>query len=152
IGSEYRLGGYGLRLTNRWNGYKIIQDNSPLLAGTGLRNGDILHMPSTEYDGMPVVRYYPPGSSQIPVIDNSILNFSKTELLGYDYAYNDCRADKLGYGTFTVCKKSPTSGTIVNGASMDWCYYIIDNDVQVITKNMIDLSLDGNSLFTDPGI
>ena len=147
-GSDFRYGGYGQMLTDRWNGYKILQENSPILKGTGLKNGDILHIPSTEYDGSPVMKFYPPGSTEIPVIDNSIANFHKVELLGYDYARDTSQAYGLGYGTFIVNKKSPTSGTIVNAASMDWCYYIIDSEIQIVTKNMIDLSLNNESLFT----
>jgi hypothetical protein len=147
-GSDFRYGGYGQMLTDRWNGYKILQEDSPILKGTGLKNGDILHIPSTEYDGSPVMKFYPPGSTEIPVIDNSIANFHKVELLGYDYARDTSQAYGLGYGTFIVNKKSPTSGTIVNAASMDWCYYIIDTEIQIVTKNMIDLSLNNESLFT----
>jgi hypothetical protein len=150
IGTDYRYGGYGNMLPNRWNGFKIVQEDSPILKGTGLKNGDILNMPTTEYEGTPVVELFPPGSSQIPVIDNSVLNFHQVELLGFDFASNSQRRDKLGFGTFMVCQKSSTSGTIVHGASMDWCTNILlaNGKIKAITKNMIDLSLSNSSLFT----
>ena len=107
-------------------------------------------MPTTEYEGAPVVQLFPPGSSEIPVIDNTVLNFNKVELLGFDYADNSQRRDGLGYGTFMVCRKTPTTGTIVNASSFDWCENILlaNGAIKTITKNMIDLSLSGSSLFS----
>jgi hypothetical protein len=154
IGAEYRNGGYGDVLPNRWNGFKIVAENSPLLAGTGLKNGDILSVPTREYDGAPMVKYYPPGSAEIPVIDTSQLHCNKVELLGFDYAQNLIKADQLGYGTFIVFRKTAASGTIVNVASTNWVANAGINGldklkVQTITKNMIDLSLSNASLFSN---
>jgi hypothetical protein len=53
-----------------------------------------------------------------------------------------------GLGTFVVYQQSETSGTVVNAATMDWCWYIIFDQFQTITKNMIELSLNGKSLFS----
>ncbi|MGZ3820312.1 MAG: N,N-dimethylformamidase beta subunit family domain-containing protein [Mucilaginibacter sp.] len=156
IGADYRGGGYGNTLPNRWNGFRIVQENSPLFQGTGLKNGDILSMPTREYDSAPIVKLFPqvPSAKETPVIDTAKLHFYKTELVGYDFAQNLMRRDRLGFGTFIVCKKSPTSGTIVNTATMDWCATtgIVGIDkfkVQKITKNMIDLSLANASLFSN---
>lgn len=148
IGADYTLGGYGETLPNRWNGYKIVQENSPLFTGTGLTNGEILPLKSTEYDCVPVVKMLAPGSTEIPVIDNTKLNYYKAELLAYDFAQNLEPGDGLGLGTFIVGQKTQTSGVVVNVASMDWCNYIVYNQFKVMTKNMIDLSLNGGSLFT----
>jgi hypothetical protein len=151
IGADYRYSGFGyLQSKIGYKGFKIVKASSPILAGSGLKNGDILNMPSTEYDGTAVKSFFGPGSSQIPVLDNSVIKFDRVELLGYDFATNTYPAtNNQGFGTFMVGRKSPTSGTIVNGASMDWCYYIVEKEVQTITKNMIDLSLAGASLFSD---
>lgn len=151
IGADFNEGGYGRVLPNRWDGYKIVQENSPLFSGTGLKNGDMLSMKTTEYDSAPVVKIPAPGSQEIPVIDNTKLNYYKVELLGYDFAQNSVRPDQLGLGTFIVCKKSPTAGTVVNAASMDWCNNIVYAKFKTITKNMIDLSLAGTSLFSASG-
>ncbi|MGZ3752578.1 MAG: N,N-dimethylformamidase beta subunit family domain-containing protein, partial [Mucilaginibacter sp.] len=150
MGSDYRWGGYGNTLPNAWNGYKILVANSPLFKGTGLKNGDILSMPTREYDGAPVVNLFGQGSSEIPVIDNTVLNFYKVELLGFDFAQNLTRKDKLGFGTFMLAKKSASAGTVVNAATMDWCtnVHVGSGKVQTITKNMIDLSLSNSSLFS----
>jgi len=148
IGADYTLGGYGRTLANRWDGYKIVQENSPLFAGAGLKNGDILSLKTTEYDCVPVVNMIAPGSTEVPVIDNAKLNYYKSELLGYDFAENLEPGDGLGLGTFIVGQRTPSSGVIVNVASMDWCNYIVYDQFKIITKNMIDLSLKGGNLFT----
>jgi hypothetical protein len=150
IGADFKGGGYGNKLPNRWNGYKITNEKSPLFEGTGLKNGDILSLPTVEYDGAPVVKMIEPGSKEIPVIDNSKLNFYKIELLGYDFAIN---WENKGLGTFIVFKKTKDSGTVVNVASTDWCsesaYKSADKDKIIkITKNMIEKSLNGNTLFS----
>jgi hypothetical protein len=149
IAADFAGGGLGRTLPGRWEGYKITNANSPLLAGTGLKNGDILPLKTTEYDGIPVVKLFALGSKEIPVIDNTKLNFYKSELLGYDFAENAVRSDELGFGTFVVAKKSETSGTVVNTASMDWCYYIIYDKFKTMTKTMIDRSLNNQTLFTN---
>jgi hypothetical protein len=152
IGADYRWGGYGMALPNKWGGYKIVKQDSPILRGSGLSNGDIFFMPSTEYDGTPVVSLFPPGSTEIPVIDNSVLNFYKVELLGYDFALNYIRKDLLGFGMFMVCQKTPASGVVINGASMDWCSNFAlgaaADPIKIVTKNMIDLSLTNASIFS----
>lgn len=150
IGADFDGGGYGNQLPHRWDGYKITNEKSPLFEGTGLKNGDILSLPTVEYDGAPVVKMIKPGSSEIPVIDNSKLNFYKVELLGYDFAIN---WGKKGLGTFIVFKKTPDSGTVVNVASTDWCsssaYKSVDKDKIIkITKNMIEKSLNNSTLFS----
>ena len=153
IGAEYRFGGYGNTLTSCWNGYKIVNANSPLFSGTGLQNGDILNVPTREYDGAPMEVYYPPGSNIIPTINNSTLQFYKIELLGFDYAQNLTTENKLGYGTFIICQKTPTSGVVINAASNDWCSNIgtgqkDDDKLQIITRNMIKGSLLNTNFFT----
>ncbi|MDO3625948.1 N,N-dimethylformamidase beta subunit family domain-containing protein [Mucilaginibacter sp. BT774] len=150
IGADFEGGGYGNKLENGFNGYKIVNEKSPLFEGTGLKNGDILSLPTLEYDGAPVIKMIHPGSSEIPVIDNSKLNFFKIELLGYDFAIN---WGNKGLGTFIVFKKTAKSGTVVNVASTNWCSTtgIEGKDghkISQITKNMIEKSLNNMSLFS----
>lgn len=153
IGIDYNHGGYGNKLPNRWNGYKIIAERSPLFSGTGLKNGDILSVPTVEYDCVPVVNMIAPGSSEIPIVNNKVLGFHQVELLGYDFAFNENKSDGLGLGTFIVFQKNPSSGTVVNVASTNWCSPTgiggLDQiKIETITKNMIDLSLNNGNLFT----
>ena len=76
LGTDYRHGGYGQVLANRWNGFKIVNANSPLIKGSGLNNGDILSMPSTEYDGAPVVNRWK-HVAQIPATTETSTALSK---------------------------------------------------------------------------
>ncbi|MBS1531880.1 MAG: hypothetical protein JSU01_16350 [Bacteroidetes bacterium] len=149
IGADFNHGGYANQVPKAWNGYKIVNQGSPLFKGTGLKNGDILKLPTYECDGAPVVKMIKPGSNEIPVIDNSKLKFLRVELLAYDFAVD---ANAKGLATFIVFQKTKTSGTVVNVATENWCSNTgIGGDdkvkIETITKNMIDNSLSGSSLF-----
>jgi len=150
IGVDYTQGGFGQTLSNRWDGYKIVNEKSPILAGTNLKTGDMLNIKSTEYDCIPVVKMIPQGSAEIPVIDYQKLKCYKAELIGYDFAQNLVQGayKQQGLGTFVVYQRTSKTGTVVNTATMDWCWNIIYDEFQVMTKNMIELSLSGKSLFS----
>jgi hypothetical protein len=151
IGADFIGGGYPLKVANPMNGFRIVQENSPLLKGTGLKNGDLLNLPTVETDGAPVKKMILPGSVEVPEIDNSKLNFHKIELIAYTFSLNP--NNNPGIGTFVVCKRAPSSGTVVNVASTNWCSStgIGGTDkakIETITKNMIDGSLSKSDLFT----
>ena len=148
LGADFTDGGYGNTLTSRWGGYKIVKAESPIFKGANVKNGDILDLDTREYDSVPVMKMLAPGSTDMPAIDYSKIDFEKIEILGYDFAQNTNRADKNGLGTFIVCRKNASAGTIVNIASMDWAYYLVYEKYRVMTKNMIDLSLANGSLFS----
>jgi hypothetical protein len=152
IGANFNGGGYPLKVANPLNGFKIVKDSSPLLKGTGLKNGDLLHLPTVETDGAPVKKMILPGSEEIPVIDNSKLNFHKIDLIAYTFSLNP--NNDPGLGTFVVFQKTPSSGTVVNVASTNWCSTTgmggIDGPkIETMTKNMIDGSLANSDLFGD---
>lgn len=151
IGADFYGGGYPMKVGNPSNGFTIVNEASPLLKGTGLKNGDLLNLPTIETDGAPVKKMILPGSTEVPVIDNSKMNFHKIELIAYTFSLNP--DNKPGLGTFVVCKKTPESGTVVNVASTNWCASngIGGEDkqkIETITKNMIDGSLANANLFT----
>jgi hypothetical protein len=151
IGADFQGGSYPERADNPMNGFKIVNEESPLFDGTGLKNGDILYLPTQETDGAPVKKMILPGSLEIPEIDNSKLNFYKVELLAYTFAPTNDHTP--GLGTFIVFQKNPTSGTVVNVASTNWCSPAGIGGtnklkIQTITKNMIDRSLSGNTLLS----
>jgi hypothetical protein len=148
LGADFTMGGYGDTLPNPCYGYKIVGEKSPLFAGSKLKNGDILKVATREYDGVPLVKRLAPGSTETPIIDHAKLNCYQVELLGYDFAQSTIQEDGHGMGTFIVYKRTESSGTVVNVASMDWAYYLGYEKHQTITKNMIELSLKGDSLFT----
>jgi hypothetical protein len=145
FGMNFNLGGYGISSGVGWHGYKIVNESSPLLVGTGLKNGDIISCPSNEYDGAPIK--YIPGQDD-PVLDN-IYNFHKIEMIGYDHSF---RVVKTA-GTFIALQKTETSGVIVNTASTDWCAKTglegKDGDkLKLITINAINLLLENESVFS----
>jgi len=151
IGANFNGGGYPMKVASPTNGFLIAQDTSPLLIGTGLKTGDLLNLPTVETDGAPVLKMILPGSTEIPVIDNEKLNFYKIELIAYTFTLNP--DNNPGLGTFVAFKKTPSSGTVVNVASTNWCSTTgiggADKDkIETITKNMIDGSLNNSNLFT----
>lgn len=145
IGADFPRGGYGLRSDMGWDGFKIANPDSPLLEGTGLSKGQILSCPTTEFDGAPLASFDAGG---YPVIDNTVLNFEKVELIGFDKGF---RGNET-YGTFIVFKKTATSGTVVNTSSCDWCSARgmggKDADkIKKITLNALTKLKNGESVF-----
>ena len=153
IGADFEHGGYlDANPPNgspaSWFGYKIVNDNSPLLQGTNLSNGDIVPWAGffSEYDGAPTSGV---DSNGYPIIDNGILGFHKVELIGFDHAY---RHGKEGFGTFIAFQETPTSGRVVNTSSMSWPIDMIRgagvSELQTITFNILDKLLSGANIFT----
>jgi hypothetical protein len=150
IGANFNGGGYPMKVANPLNGFKIAKDSSPLLKGTGLKNGDLLNLPTIETDGAPLKKMLLPGSTEIPQIDNSKLNFHKIDLIAYTFSLNP--NNDPGIGTFVVFQKTSSSGTVVNVASTNWCSSTgiggVDGPkIETMTKNMIDGSLNNSNLF-----
>ncbi len=148
IGADFPRGGYGLQTDKGWDGYKIVSPQSPLLEGLNLQKGDIISLPSGEYDGAPISSFTADG---YPEIDNSILNFHQVELIGFD---KGARGGKETIGTFIVFQKTQASGIIVNGASYDWCSYRgiggRDGDkIKKITLNAISKLLNKQKVFSN---
>lgn len=145
IGADFDRGGYGLRSDDGWDGYKIIQPLSPLLEGTELKTGDVISLPSLEYDGVPISGY---DSHGFPVVDNDLLGFNKIQLIGFDFGF---RGQKT-VGTFFAFQKVPDSGIIIHAGSIGWCISTgigseSHGHVKKITKNMIDKLSSGQSVF-----
>lgn len=114
IGAHFPLGGYGLKTDAGWNGYRIVEPSSPLFEGLALEKGQIIALPSLEYDGAPLAGFDDQG---YPLIDNTILRFDDVELLAFDKGFRGVETN----ATFIVFRKKPGSGIIVNTATTDWC-------------------------------
>lgn len=139
VGADFDYGGYGLASDNGWDGLKVVNANSLLFEGTGLKNGDIISMPASEYDGAPLLGYTAAG---IPIIDKNKLRFSQIDLVGYDFGYRSRKTT----ATWIVFKKTTTSGIVINGASLGWgSEKNIDGvsgaAIKRLFANMIDLLL-----------
>lgn len=145
IGVDFSLAGFGLKHPDKgWNGYKIVNGNSPLLEGVNLKKGDIIPLASDEHDGTLVSAFTGMNS---PLADNKALGFEKVEIVGYDSTY------RLGsdlMATWIVFKKSKSSGTVINTASTDWCSSrgMGNATIQQITLTMINKLLRRENVFS----
>ena len=150
IGAQFDLGGYGLLEADRgWDGYRIVAPRSPLLAGTGLGEGEVLSVPTREYDGTWLVGGPGGRTSGPPRLDTAKLGFERAELVGYDYGWRGGPT----VGTFLAFQESRTSGLVVNAASMNWCSTTGFGGrdslaVRRITANAIRLLLSGQDVFS----
>lgn len=146
ICADFNEGGYGLRSDLGWDGYKIASPDSPLLEGTNLKRGDIISLPTVEYDGALIKGFDTEG---FPILDQDALNVSRIELIGFDRSFRD----KSTYGTFIVFQRSNTSGIVVNTASTDWCSFngmggTSGSTIKKITLNAITKLLKGDAVFS----
>jgi hypothetical protein len=149
IGADFDGGGYGQKADEGWDGYKIVLPSSPLLEGTGLQTGDILSVPTVEYDGAPVTGFAEDGT---PVLDYDKLRFHKIELIGFDKGF---RGSAGTVSTFIVFKKTTTSGVVINVSSTNWCSPTgmggkSGNKVKQITTNAITKLLAKQTVFANP--
>lgn len=147
IGADFGRGGYGLKKDQGWNGYRITAANSPLLKNTNLENGDILYLPTTEYDGTPIHEFAP---NNYPILNPKDLGVHRLELIGFDFGQ---RANKKTVGTFFVLQQKPNSGIIINTGSTDWCSKKgiggkSGKTIKTITNNMIQALLKDQSVFS----
>lgn len=115
IGADFAYGGYGNN-PNGWNGMKIVASQSPIFAGTSLRNGDILSFKSFEYDGTPITGYDLNGS---PIINYGQLRFARVNLIGYNFGTSLTGTQSVA--TWFAFQRTATSGFVINGSSTDWC-------------------------------
>lgn len=143
LGTDFSIGGYGQKVDKGWDGYKLIS-NSPLLAGTGLKIGDILPLKSQEVDGAPIVEY----KDGTPVLNDALLGFFRAEIVGFDRV---SRSGAEGIMTWLIFTPTKSSGTVINVASTDWCSHHgigSNSQIQKITRNMIRKLLNKESVFS----
>ena len=115
IGADFELGGYGLRADDGgWDGMKIIAPDVPFLTGTGLSAGDIIALPSAEYDGTVIAGF---DSSGYPLADRDALGFESLQIIGYDLGLRV----RPTVATWILFRKSATSGWIINVSTSSWC-------------------------------
>lgn len=147
IGADFPRGGYGVRDDQGWNGFKIVNQDSPLFDGMNLTNGQVILCPTVEWDGAPIASF---DSNGYPVIDNSVLNFDQIELLAFDRGFRVTDT----YGTFIAFRRKPTSGVVINTASTDWCSSAgmggpHGDKIKKITLNALTKLKNGETIFTE---
>ncbi len=149
IGADFNHGGYGLKVDNGWDGYKIYNPSAPLLEGLNLKKGEIISLPTSEYDGAPTSGF---DSGGFPILDNSQLKFQQFELIGFDLG---SRGGKETIGTFVILQKTRSSGIIVNTGSNKWCSSFgigssnSGQKIKTITQNAIVKLLAGSKIFSN---
>jgi hypothetical protein len=147
IGADYAHGGYGYKADQGWDGYKIVSPNSPLLQGTGLKKGDIIKLPTIEYDGAVLKGM---DRSGYPILDETHYNFFKMEIIGFDRGSSSSGET---IATFLAFQRTPTSGKVVHTATTNWCSYegiggTDQNVIRLITKNAITKLLQDQNIFS----
>lgn len=146
IGVDFGRAGFGKEKDKGWNGYKIINENSPLLEGTGLKNGDFIKFESHEQDGTALNGADSKGNL---IVDRELLNFKKIEIIGYD-SVSGYLHDKA-VATWITMQATDSSGVVINVATTNWCSSAFKNEGEVvkkITKNMIDKLLNKQNVFS----
>ncbi len=146
IGVDFVHGGFGKDEDLGWDGFKIVNPESPLLKGSGLQMNDIIQLKSDEFDGADLSF-----TESKPKLNNPH-GFYKYELIGYDLG----SGRKNSNGAWIVMQKTPSSGVIINTPTTDWCRKegMLKGDSKIIkhiTINMIDLLLqeEKTAAFTD---
>ena len=145
IGVDFSNGGFGLKYDqdNGWDGYKIVLPESPIFQGLNLNFGQIISIPTVEYDSTPVIEI---SSDGIPQFDTG--EFYKFNFLGFDKAFRD---SENRFGTFIIMQKTEKSGVIINTGSTDWCNRgLIEKDsliIKQVTLNMISLLKSNTDVF-----
>lgn len=143
IGADFPRAGYGQKIDQGWDGYKIILPNSPLLKGLKIKKGDVLKLSSDECDGAPIKGFSKPLT---PEIDQQQLGFEKIEIVGYDSTFRN----KPGLATWIVFKKAEKSGIVINTASTDWCSHrgMGSDEIKKITLTMVNKLLRNENVFS----
>jgi hypothetical protein len=143
IGADFPHAGYGQKTDKGWDGYKIVNPQSPLLKGLKQKKGDIIPLASDEYDGAPITGF---AGKNTPIVDNKLLGFEKIEIVGYDTAFRT----KDGLATWIVFQRSRKSGIVINTATTDWCSQrgMSSTEIKKITLTMIQLLLKKENVFS----
>lgn len=146
---------------SRFEGYKIMEQNSPIFLGTNFINGDVLNFKTIEYDGLLTINNNPNFNSNLPpIIDNNGLGFYRSQIFAYDIAKSPYYANNIGYTGLIAFQKNKNSGIVINTSSNTWCNPVefdhnstsLDKiNLIKITQNMINLLLSNNpsNVFTN---
>ena len=120
IGGDFMHGGFN------GNGFHVLSPNSPVFRGLAVKSGDLIWMPTTEYDGAPLLNN--PVTSGVPRLDLSALGAYRAEIIGYMPCDRNDNENKTGpetppnsVGTWIASQRTATSGVVINGASTNWC-------------------------------
>ncbi len=153
LGSDFSRGGFGIGYPDSNTGFRILAPASPVFRGLHVKAGDLLIMPTVEYDGAPLLN--DPPTQGTPQLDLDALDAYRAEIIGYEYVVrrDDGSQTPDSVGTWLAYQRSATSGTVINGASTNWCsrtgaFGVDGSRVRAIILNMMDLLVNRQSVFT----
>jgi hypothetical protein len=124
VGADFVHGGFGAA-ANKASGFHVLSPRSPVFRNvSSVTLGDVITMPTTEYDGAPLLNV--PPTNGLPRIDLAALDAYRAEIIGYDLAAkNDLETGSAGpmtnVGTWLAYQRTASAGVVFNGASTNWC-------------------------------
>jgi hypothetical protein len=148
IVTSINYGGYPSNDPLSFNGFKILSASSPLLKGSGKKQGDILSIRNLMVDGIDIEEISP----NFKIKDSDFLDCYQKEIIGYEYLCNEKKNQEMA-GTFIVFRRKQNSGIIINTASSDWSSEKGLNGpdstaVRIITNNMLEILLQNKRIFS----
>jgi N,N-dimethylformamidase beta subunit-like, C-terminal len=156
IGADFPHGGFGVGYPASGTGFRVLAPHSPVFEGLRLAAGDVIEMPTLEYDGAPLLNN--PATSGTPRLDNYALEAYRAEIIGYEYCgRSDQKSVASGpptkVATWLAYQRTATSGVVINGASTNWCSRTgaFGSDglrIRKIILNMMELLVSGRSPFS----
>jgi len=155
IGADFPHGGFGIAYPDKGSGFRVLSPTSPVFRGLFIRSGDLLSMPTVEYDGAPLLNN--PVTVGAPRLNLSALGAFRAEIIGYQHCARNDTAVGVGsaaenVGTWLVYQRTGTSGVVMNGASTNWCSRTgaFGSDgfrIRAIILNMLEILVKKESAF-----
>jgi hypothetical protein len=156
VGADFVHGGFGLQYPKESSGFYISSPHSPVFEGVFVRAGDLLSIPTLEYDGAPLLNH--PATQGKPMLDMDALDAYRAEIIGYALCDPDeKRSGSSGsiaenVGTWIAYQRQAGSGVVLNGASTNWCSRsgAFGKDgyrVRKVIRNMVDILAQGRQVF-----
>lgn len=156
LGTDFVHGGFGDETPGAKTGFRILAPQSPVFRGLRVAAGDLLEIPTLEYDGAPLLND-PPTVGE-PRLDLAALDAYRAEIIGYEYCVRDdteaaVSAPPGNVATWLAYQRSSSSGMIINGASTNWCsrtgaFGVDGFRVRQVIVNMIEILMRGESPFS----
>jgi N,N-dimethylformamidase beta subunit-like, C-terminal len=156
LGADFPHGGFGVDYPRLGTGFRVLASQSPVFAGLGLAAGHLIQMPTLEYDGSPLLNR--PATSGTPQLDLYALDAYRAEILGYEQckrgdAESAAAGPPTNVATWLAYQRTATSGTVINGASTNWCsrtgaFGANGLLVRKIILNMMEILVRGRSPFS----
>lgn len=155
IGADFPHGGFGINYPDNGTGFRVLSPESPVFRGISVKSGDLISMPTVEYDGAPLLNQ--PAASGEPRLDLSALGAYRAEIIGHELCEaGDNEVPGVNVpdhvGTWIAYQRTASSGVVINGASTNWCsrtgaFGADGFRVRKIIINMIDILVNKETVF-----